>query len=889
MELTRLLRVVRDRWVFVLAVAVLGAIAGWGLTLLSNQNIAPQFRATAPMRLAPDEGETIADLAGELDTALGVATAATGDITAAQPGSSITPDPVTGRLLFVAVGDSHEEAEQIAGTLRQAYVEVDPTLGGGPVDVFLADIERQAGELQDQLRELQPRLTAAERELAGAHDLVDLKIDAVRQQIVALTVANAGASEDEQASNNEVIANLELVLDDLQAEKAALAPRPTEELTTTEQLQVNTLQRRLEVLGIDYEQLYLRKLGVISNWQTQPIEVVDLTPGPASPIINAFIGFVAGMGIATLGLMLVNTIRRPIWLPADVPVPVLGEIPGRTAAGAEGVPWYDAEEEGDRKAAIQALRTAIEGRLVDGPASLGIAGTQTDSLAVHALAADLAASFATAGWSVLLIDADFENPSDLPEYQVESSDLASLLDLEHPDLLLRKEIAETIETAVEIRDNLAVVPAGVSPVSPGDAVAGRHFRYVIEEASSRFDLVIVVGSEIMAPATQIQMQRLDGVLLALWPGRSRAPFVNAIVQDFNERNITIQGAVFLEKSARGVSFAAPPREDSLEEMPEVEEMSEVEEMPEVEETRPTIEAATIGIAPKSQANQLVDRLERESQTPPTGDRDRTRDELGVSLLEALSLDRPGVHLAASDYVVTRVEDLLTTHADPGRVPELVYRVSETGFIPLTPVDGFPKAGDVLRYEFESELGPVVGPVVSDRIVAVLADGSSLQEADLDGWLTHEFFKRHVERTMGEPVVWHLKSNNGFIQVLVGAQRLDKHRLQVLEKELVIPRTDLLRRDLLAADAHGDESSSAQLRAELEDVEEFGAAIELLRNGTNQPSGVVHPLERSHGPSTDWSPVWSDDVRSNLAPVQRLGLLPFPVLTRSELRSLRSTG
>ena len=877
MELTRLLRVVRDRWVFVLAVAVLGAIAGWGLTLLSNQNIAPQFRATAPMRLAPDEGETIADLAGELDTALGVATAATGDIISAQPGSSITPDPVTGRLLFVAVGDSQEEAEQIAGELRQAYVEVDPTLGGGPVDVFLADIERQAGEIQDQLRELQPRLTAAERELAGAHDLVDLKIDAVRQQIVALTVANAGASEDEQASNNEVIANLELVLDDLQAEKAALAPRPTEELTTTEQLQVNTLQRRLEVLGIDYEQLYLRKLGVISNWQTQPIEVVDLTPGPASPIINAVIGFVAGMAIATLGLMLVNTIRRPIWLPADVPVPVLGEIPGRTAASADGVPWYDAEEEGDRKAAIQALRTAIEGRLVDGPASLGIAGTDTDSSSVHALAADVAASFATAGWSVLLIDADFENPSDLSEYRVESTDLASLLDLEHPDLLLRKEIAETIETAVEIRDNLAVVPAGQPPVSPGDAVAGRHFRYVIEEASSRFDLVIVVGSDLTAPATQIQMQRLDGMLLALLPGRSRAPLVNAIVQDFNERSITIQGAVFLEKSARGFSFAGPLRDDSL------------EEMPEVEETGPMTEAATIGVAPKSQANQLVDRLEQEGQTPLTGDRDRTSDELGVSLLEALSLDRPGVHLAAADYVVTRVEDLLTTHADPGTVPELVSRVSEAGFIPLTPVDGLPKAGDVLRYEFESELGPVVGPVVSDRIVAVLADGSGLQEADLDGWLTHEFFKRHVERRMGEPVVWHLKSNNGRIQVLVGAQRLDRHRLQLLEKELVAPRTDFLRRELLAADAHDDEASSALLRAELEDVEEFGAALELLRNGTNQSSGVVQPLERPHGSPTDWVPVWSDDLRSNLAPVQRLGLLPFPVLTRSELRSLRSTG
>ena len=499
MELTRLLRVVRDRWVFVLAVAVVGAIAGFGLTVLDNQSIAPQFRASAPIRLEPEEGETIADLTDELETALGVATQATQEIASTQPGSSIMPDAATGRLLFVALGESQEEAEENVGALRQAYLEVDPTLGGGPVDDFLADIETQVGEIQDQLKELQPGLTAAERDLAGAHDLVDLKIDAVRQQIVALTVANAAASDDEQASNNEVIAELEIILDSLGEEKAALPPRPTEELTASEQLQVNSLQRRLEILGIDYEQLYLRKLGVISEGQSEPVVVDDLTPGPASGVMNAVIGFVAGMAIATLGLMLVNTIRRPIWLPADVPVPVLGEIPGRIANGVPGVPWYDANQGGDRKAAIQALRTAIEGRLVEGPASLGITGTQTDPVAVHALAADLAASFATAGWSVLLIDADFENPSDLPEYQVDGTDLTSLLDLERPDLLLRKEIAESIDTAVETRGSLAVVPAGDSPVSPGDAVAGRHFRYLIEEASSRFDLVIVVGSDLCLP------------------------------------------------------------------------------------------------------------------------------------------------------------------------------------------------------------------------------------------------------------------------------------------------------------------------------------------------------------------------------------------------------
>ncbi len=53
MDLTRLIRVVRDRWVFVLVVAVLGAVAGWGLTHLNNQNIAPQFRAIAAISLVP--------------------------------------------------------------------------------------------------------------------------------------------------------------------------------------------------------------------------------------------------------------------------------------------------------------------------------------------------------------------------------------------------------------------------------------------------------------------------------------------------------------------------------------------------------------------------------------------------------------------------------------------------------------------------------------------------------------------------------------------------------------------------------------------------------------------------------------------------------------------
>ena len=344
------------------------------------------------------------------------------------------------------------------------------------------------------------------------------------------------------------------------------------------------------------------------------------------------------------------------------------------------------------------------------------------------------------------------------------------------------------------------MPAGEPPISPGDAVAGRHFRYVIEEASSRFDLVIVVGSDLTAPATQIQMQRLDGMLLVVAVRQVPCASASApIVQDFNERNITIQGAVFLEKSRRGVSSAATAPDDSS------------EEMPRSRSSGPTIEADDWR-RPKSQANQLVDRLEREARLRPP----ETGTEPGTNSASAPSRGTVSgsTGCLSGRRRLRRNQSRGSSHhpCRPGHSAGARQLRQRDGVHTLTRVDGFPKAGDVLGYEFEVELGPVVGPVVSDRIVAVLADGSGLQEADLDGWLTHEFFKRHVERTMGEPVVWHLKSNNGCIQVLVGAQRLDKHRLQLLEKGLVTPRTDLLRRELLAADAHGDEASSALLRA-----------------------------------------------------------------------------
>ena len=48
-------------------------------------------------------------------------------------------------------------------------------------------------------------------------------------------------------------------------------------------------------------------------------------------------------------------------------------------------------------------------------------------------------------------------------------------------------------------------------------------------------------------------------------------------------------------------------------------------------------------------------------------------------------------------------------------------------------------------------------------------------------------------------------------------------------------------------------------------------------------------KRTKGGAWEWNPDWSAGYRANLAPLQRLGLLLFPVLTEDEMNSLLATG
>ena len=81
----------------------------------------------------------------------------------------------------------------------------------------------------------------------------------------------------------------------------------------------------------------------------------------------------------------------------------------------------------------------------------------------------------------------------------------------------------------------------------------------------------------------------------------------------------------------------------------------------------------------------------------------------------------------------------------------------------------------------------------------------------------------------------------------------------------------------------------ELNAQVEDAQELGLAIAWLIDGSKAESRLWYPTLPDEDQPRGWAPDWSQGVKTNLAPLQRLGILAAPVLTERELEALERTG
>jgi hypothetical protein len=882
MELIRLWRVLRDRWLVVVNLSLVGVIAAVGFTALANRDISTTYEALIPIRFEPGEGETVDDLEDEVEDARALASLAARDLLVEYPNASIYADPGSGRLIFLAQGETTDEALARATDLVEAYFETDPVVGGD-VTEQLAELEALATELQARIDDLDPSLTPEEQQLVAQYDLLDRQIQAVEARIVALTVADATATDEEKVVNAAERANLEQTLSELKVERSLLDPRPVAELSAAARLRRDALQRRLDLLSLDYERLALRTLGVASGGRLEPAVLSDLSQEPSSPLRNGVMGLLGGFGLALASVAFIARARGEYRLPEDLPIPVLAEVPSRKPSTMPGPPWYDTTPGGYRKQSIQALRNALEGAVDSDRAALAILSDRVDGPTNHALAIDLGTAFAIAGRAVLVVDADYEEPDTSSEFSVGEPTLSTFLSLPLASAeMLTDSVSELLDRAVHIRPDLAVIPAGSSPSSPADSVAGSQFRAFLEAASERFDLVVVVAGSSKTPAAQVVTQRVGRAVITAVQGRSTSSSVGALVADLVQQRVDVLGAVGIHGWERKLSLSSLPvkRDDRS-------DRENLASSPTDRLSRyPFPTSKTSGVLSDGTMRDLANGLASAEvmSRQESGSSSARPDALGEEVLEAIERsDDERAYSPVSNYVVARIEDMMTAVAGQAKVSSgTIDVILRYGFIPLTTVADHLSIGDQLVHELSAELGDGLGQRLARAFAHVLGGDVSEPVKALNDWISREFFLRHIERTGGEPEVWHLTSDHGIVQLLVSARRLDQSRIERINIEIVRRILDYYQRALKEARESMDYDAIQAVEEKLREIHLFEISLGMLQAGSSEEARLVYPWRSSDRQPHGWNPVWSEGIRANIAPLQRLGLLAAPVLSEEEL-------
>lgn len=880
MELNRLVRVLQDRWRVIALIAVIGFMSAFGFTTLTNRDTSERWAAQIALRFDLSEGETVEDMTTQIDNTRGLAVLAAGNLLADYENATIYADAQSGRLYFRAEANTQEEARQRAENLVLAYKNSDQ--GGGDIESQLNALVADAAEVKQGIAELEVTHTPAEQELLKRHEIIDQSIAAVSDSLVGLSVADAGASAEEQTANALARENLNERLTVLFGQKAELAPPPDTELSVADQFLLSAKQRQLEVIGLEYERLSLRSAGVLGDNVTEELPTFSsLTPPDADPMRNGLVGFIAGVALAGFAVVFVARSRKEVWVAEDLPIPVLGEVPDRKPTTQPGPSWYDSTQAGRRKEAIQTARTVIESSLPGSGASFAVAGDGLSAASRHALAVDLAGAFASAGRHVLLVNGDFSGHVEMTEYETGEPTLSSVLRASSTGAAgVEAKIGQLVDDTVHIRSGLAIMPAGQSPESPADTLAGPRFRLFLDIARERFDLVITVGSDADSAASQVLMQRTGMAIVAVAPGGTTIPRVDSLLFDLSQQRVALPGAIMLHGKDRLVGL--PTRSASSRQEPSREVAVQTQEPISRLDFYPFPGSKRASSGEASLAN-LTDRLSGEVSSVANGG-----NSVGADIVQALAVvDAVRAVEPVARYVVARVEDIMT--AVPGQdgvSAELIEVVRSDGYIPLTPVRGLPTMGERLVAELEIELGDESGASVAESMAKILTGSNYMNPAaSIDAWLKREFFKRHVANTEREPTVWHLTSPEGSVQVVVNGKRLTDERLGALTSQVVRRVIADNESEVTAAIERDDEQSLSRLEAALKDAHLLEVSLGVLRGGSSDDARLSYPWRKADSRPAGWNPIWSEGIRANIAPLQRLGLLPYSVLTESELGEL----
>lgn len=293
--------------------------------------------------------------------------------------------------------------------------------------------------------------------------------------------------------------------------------------------------------------------SVISEAEV-PLEPVSPRPLRTAALAIAA-GLVLGVGLAFVREFLDDTIRTPDDLSRLTPAPVLGQIPRDDRSGTLD-PSHEPEHSGLDEA-FRSLRTSVQFAAIRSPLRAIQVTSANPSDGKTTVAAHLAVSLARAGEQVVLIDADFRNPSLNGRFGLGNDTGLS-------NVLLGQVPLDAALVTVDPALPLQFLPSGPQPGNPADFLwsatapdGALTLPKLIAQLTAAGRQVVIDCPPVLPVADAMTISRMvDGTLFVVASDETGTRDVSHALERLGQAEANLVGVVLnqVEMSAGGYGY-----------------------------------------------------------------------------------------------------------------------------------------------------------------------------------------------------------------------------------------------------------------------------------------------------------------------------------------------